>query len=163
MHLVALRVLEHAQEPDGQQQRRERRTVRGMLGQLGDEHETRDDDHRAAHTKEPGDDTRQESEQGDQEPRHVFLPFPQAPPPGVSTRRTSPATSRSVVFDASALPLIEFSPGAPSAPAPPPPPPGPGAPRPARPVAPPGAGASNPRVPPPPPSPSPFPPRPPPP
>ena len=101
MHLPALRVLEHAEQPDRQQQRRQRRPMRCVLRQLGDEHEAGDDHDRAADAEQPRDDAREQAEQRDQSPRHGSCPFPQPPPPGVSMRRTSPATNRIVVFDAS--------------------------------------------------------------
>ncbi len=101
VHLVALGILEHPEQSDRQEQRRERRAVCRVLRQLGDQHEARNDDDRAAHAEQPRDDAREKPEQRDENPRHVCCPFPQPPPPGVSMRRISPAFSRIVVFDAS--------------------------------------------------------------
>src|SRR6266705_5297168 len=87
-----------------------------VLRQLGDEHEARDDHHRATHAEQPRDDAREQAEQRDQGPRHGSCPFPQPPPPGVSMRRTSPVANRSAVLDGSDSPFNRFLPAPPADP-----------------------------------------------
>src|SRR5206468_4845098 len=78
-----------------------------------------DDQHRPAHAEQAGDDSRRQSEQRDHQIVHRTsspVGLPQAPPPGVSIRSTSPGCSPTAVLAASGAPFSRLRPGAPSPP-----------------------------------------------
>src|SRR5207302_813043 len=119
--LGAAEGLHRPQQANGEQRRRERRAARGVLGQLGDEHQPRDDHDRTAHAEQARHHTGHETDHRHEQPRHRWPPgsgCPHPPPPGVSTRTTSPAVSRVLALGGSGAPFTRVRPGAP---APPPP------------------------------------------
>src|SRR6267143_459215 len=121
VHLAAPVILEHAEEPDRQQQRRERRAARRVLIELEEQHQTRHDQDRPTDAEQPGEDARREPQQAHQDVRDhrsLLSGVPQPPPPGVSIRSTSPGTSRTAPFAGSGRSLSKFRPIAPSPPPP---------------------------------------------
>src|SRR5213078_3880176 len=119
IHLTAPVVLERAQKPHGEQQRRERRTLRRVLGQSEEEHETRNDEDGASDAEQPGYHAGREADQTHQHPVHHASPcsgFPHAPPPGVSMRSTSPGWSSVLTLDATGVPFKIVRPAAPCPP-----------------------------------------------
>src|SRR5256885_2806930 len=112
IHLLALQVPQHAEQAHRQEQRGELRAVRGVLRQFGQHHETGDDDDRPTHTEQSRYDSRDQPENRHHDPDHrVSSGCPQAPPPGVSMRRMSPAARRSETLDGNGEPFNTLAPG----------------------------------------------------
>src|SRR6267378_7757401 len=112
-------VLERPQQTDRQEQRGERRTARRVWGQLHEQHQGGHDHDRSPDAKQARHHAPHQADEPHEHPRHRMSPrsgLPQPPPPGVSTRSTSPDASDTLTLGASATPFKSVRPGSPSRP-----------------------------------------------